>query len=71
MRALGFPAGDLRKPNLNMEGHDLGIGIQVVKDLGLAEKYQFTLPKEIISESNPPAFSSNSETANGPSKCFI
>jgi 4-hydroxy-tetrahydrodipicolinate synthase len=71
MRALGFPAGDLRKPNLNMEGHDLGIGIQVVKDLGLAEKYQFRLPKEIISESNPPAFSSNSETSSGPGKCFI
>ncbi len=71
MKALGFPAGDLRKPNLNMQGPDLGIGIRVVKDLGLAEKYQFTLPKEIISESNPSAFSSNTETSNGPSKCFI
>jgi len=71
MKALGFPAGDLRKPNLNMEGPDLGIGIRVVKDLGLAEKYQFTLPKKIISESNSPVFSSNSETSNGPSKCFI
>jgi 4-hydroxy-tetrahydrodipicolinate synthase len=45
MKALGFPAGDLRKPNRNMEGQELGIGIKVVKDLGLAEKYQFTLPK--------------------------
>ncbi len=71
MRALGFPAGDLRKPNLNMAGHDLGIGIRVVRDLGLAEKYQFTLPKKIFSESNPPAFSSNSETSSGPGKCFI
>lgn len=50
MKALGLPAGDLRKPNLNMEGHDLGIGLKVVKDLGLAEKYQFTLPKEVFSE---------------------
>jgi 4-hydroxy-tetrahydrodipicolinate synthase len=50
MKALGLPAGDLRKPNLGMEGHDLGIGIRVVKELGLAEKYQFRLPEVLVSE---------------------
>ena len=45
MKALGLPAGDLKKPNRNMEEQELGMGLKVVKDLGLAEKYQFTLPK--------------------------
>lgn len=71
MQALGLPAGDLRKPNLKMERQDLETGIEIVKNLGLAEKYQFTLPKEIFSESNPPAFSSKNRTSSEPNKCFI
>jgi 4-hydroxy-tetrahydrodipicolinate synthase len=70
MKALGLPAGDLRKPNRNMERQELGIGIKIVKDLGLAEKYQFRLPKEILSESNPSTFSPDNRTSNKLNKCF-
>ena len=39
--ALGLPAGDLRRPYRNMEGEALKRGLEIVKELGLVEKYQF------------------------------
>ena len=42
-KALGLPAGDLRKPYRNMEGEALKRGIEIVKELGLVEKYQFSI----------------------------
>lgn len=42
-RALGLPAGDLRRPYRNMEGEPLMRGLEIVKELGLAEKYQFSV----------------------------
>jgi 4-hydroxy-tetrahydrodipicolinate synthase len=43
MKALGLPAGDLRKPYRNLEGAELQRGVEIVKQLGLVEKYQFSL----------------------------
>jgi len=40
-KAVGLPAGDLRRPYRNMEGEALKRGLEIVKELGLVEKYQF------------------------------
>lgn len=40
-KAMGLPAGNLRKPYRNMEAEALKRGLEIVKELGLVEKYQF------------------------------
>jgi 4-hydroxy-tetrahydrodipicolinate synthase len=40
-KALGLPSGDLRRPYRNIEGPALNQGLEIVKTLGLSEKYQF------------------------------
>jgi 4-hydroxy-tetrahydrodipicolinate synthase len=40
-KAIGLPAGDLRRPYRNMTGEMLERGVQVVKELGLEEKYGY------------------------------
>jgi 4-hydroxy-tetrahydrodipicolinate synthase len=42
-KALGLPAGDLRRPYRNMEGEALKRGLEIAKELGLVEKYQFSI----------------------------
>lgn len=42
-RALGLPSGDLRRPYRNMDGFALQRGLEIVKDLGLVDKYQFSI----------------------------
>jgi 4-hydroxy-tetrahydrodipicolinate synthase len=71
MKALGLPAGDLRKPNLNMGGQALGLGIKIVKELGLSEKYQFFIQEELIPEHTSHTFSSESTSLSGSNKCSI
>jgi 4-hydroxy-tetrahydrodipicolinate synthase len=41
MRALGLPAGDLRKPLSALEGDALAKGLRIVKELGLDRKYGY------------------------------
>ena len=41
MKALGLPAGDLRKPLSNLEGEALAKGIRIVQELGLDKKYGY------------------------------
>ena len=41
MKALGLPAGDLRKPLSNLEGEALAKGIRIVQELGLDQKYGY------------------------------
>jgi 4-hydroxy-tetrahydrodipicolinate synthase len=71
MKALGLPAGDLRKPNLNMDGQALGLGVKIVKELGLNKKYNFIIPNELIPEDTTETFSSESTSLSGPNKCSI
>jgi 4-hydroxy-tetrahydrodipicolinate synthase len=40
-KAIGLPAGDLRRPYRNMAGEMLDRGVRVVKELGLADKYGY------------------------------
>jgi 4-hydroxy-tetrahydrodipicolinate synthase len=42
-KALGLPAGDLRRPYRNMDGPALKRGVEIVKELGLVEKYGFSV----------------------------
>jgi 4-hydroxy-tetrahydrodipicolinate synthase len=41
MKALGMPAGDLRKPLTGLEGEALAKGVRIVQELGLDHKYGF------------------------------
>ena len=41
MKALGMPAGDLRKPLTNLEGAALAAGIRIVQELGLDQAYGY------------------------------
>src|ERR1700674_708180 len=41
MKALGMPAGDLRKPLTNLQGEALARGIRIVQELGLDKKYGY------------------------------
>jgi 4-hydroxy-tetrahydrodipicolinate synthase len=41
MKALGLPAGDLRKPLTNLDGEALAKGIRIVQKLGLDQRYGY------------------------------
>lgn len=43
MKALGMPAGDLRRPLTNLEGEALMKGVRIVQELGLDRKYGWKL----------------------------
>jgi 4-hydroxy-tetrahydrodipicolinate synthase len=43
MKAVGLPAGDLRRPLRNLEGEALARGIEIVQALGLDRKYDYKL----------------------------
>jgi 4-hydroxy-tetrahydrodipicolinate synthase len=43
MKALGMPAGDLRKPLSNLEGEALAKGIRIVQELGLDRGYGYKI----------------------------
>src|SRR5437764_12720310 len=43
MKALGLPAGDLRKPVTNLEGEALAKAIRIVQELALDKRYAYKL----------------------------
>lgn len=43
MKALGMPAGDLRKPLTNLEGEQLAQGVRIVRELGLDQAYGYQI----------------------------
>jgi 4-hydroxy-tetrahydrodipicolinate synthase len=47
MKAVGLPAGDLRKPLKNLEGEALAKGVRIVRELGLDKKYGFKFGPEL------------------------
>lgn len=73
-RVLGLPAGDLRRPYLNMSGHALREGVEIVKRLGLAEQYGYRVREDLIGDDRPgdPAgASAPAPVATGTGACFI
>jgi 4-hydroxy-tetrahydrodipicolinate synthase len=71
MNAIGLPAGDLRKPNLNMGSQALGLGIKIVKELRLDDKYNFLIPDELISEATSQTIAHESISSSAPNKCSV
>lgn len=47
MKAVGLPAGDLRRPLKNLEGEALLKGVRIVRDLGLDKKYGYKIGPEL------------------------
>jgi len=45
LKAVGMPAGDLRKPLKGLEGEALTKGLRVIKELGLDQKYGWNSPE--------------------------
>jgi len=43
MKALGMPAGDLRKPLTALDADALAEGLRIVADLGLDKRYGYKL----------------------------
>src|SRR5713101_5367014 len=43
MKALGLPAGDLRKPLSNLDGEALAKGVGIIRELGLDKQYGYKL----------------------------
>src|SRR6201994_5012560 len=43
MKALGMPAGDLRKPLTGLEGEALAKGVRIIRELGLDKKYGYEI----------------------------
>jgi 4-hydroxy-tetrahydrodipicolinate synthase len=43
MKALGLPAGDLRKPLTGLEGEALAKGVRIVRELGLDKSYGYKM----------------------------
>jgi len=43
MKAVGLPAGDLRRPLRTLEGDALAQGLRIVRDLGLEERYGYKI----------------------------
>jgi 4-hydroxy-tetrahydrodipicolinate synthase len=43
MKALGLPAGNLRKPLTNLEGEALAKGVRIIQELGLDRKYGYNI----------------------------
>ena len=41
MKALGLPAGDLRKPLSSLDGEALAKGVRIVQELGLDKTYGY------------------------------
>jgi len=41
MKALGLPAGDLRKPLSGLDGEALAKGVRIVQELGLDKRYGY------------------------------
>jgi len=73
-RVLGLPAGDLRRPYLNMSGHALREGVEIVKRLDLAEQYGYRVREDLIGDERPgdPAgASAPAPVATGTGACFI
>jgi len=73
-KALGLPAGSLRKPYLNMTGRALQRGVDIVRNLGLVAQYNFQIDAEDFEdqkEATSPNASADSQAQMESGKCFI
>jgi len=73
-RVLGLPAGRLRKPYLNLTGSALRAGVDVVRRLGLSERYGYRIREDLIGKDAPAEAASAPDAQSaggGTAACFI
>lgn len=73
-KALGLPAGNLRKPYINMTGKALRQGVGLVKNLGLMDQYNYEINEAAIGDRFSPAEKTESDNPSahgGSGNCFI
>jgi len=73
-KALGLPAGSLRRPYLNMTGRALQRGVEIARNLGLVAQYDFQIHEDDFverKEAVPLNASADSQAQMKPGKCFI
>jgi 4-hydroxy-tetrahydrodipicolinate synthase len=73
-RVLGLPAGELRKPYLNMTGQALRRGVEIVQRLGLAEQYGYRIRENLIGEDAAGAVNTAPAAVapqTGSGRCFL
>lgn len=73
-KALGLPAGSLRKPYLNMTGPALQRGVEIVRNLGLVDQYDFKINAEdfeVQADASGPNPPEDSGARMDTGKCFI
>jgi hypothetical protein len=71
---LGLPAGELRRPYLNMRGRALRYGVEAVQRLGLAEQYGYRICEDLIGEDAAGAPNTGPAAIapqTGPGGCFL
>ena len=72
--ALGLPAGSLRRPYLDMTGKALRHGVDIVRDLGLMEQYDYQVDVAAMTGSSDPDEDTVTANQQAPAingKCFI
>jgi 4-hydroxy-tetrahydrodipicolinate synthase len=74
-RALGLPAGELRRPYLGMTGPALQAGVEIVRRLGLDRQYGYTVREDSAGRVAPPAAQRDDSAAAAagasPGACFM
>ena len=71
MKAIGLPSGNLRKPNRNLEGKDIAAGLKAIEKLGLAKKYNYSIPKDIMLDDKEDIRKSTNDSQSGSNKCIV
>jgi 4-hydroxy-tetrahydrodipicolinate synthase len=71
MKALGLPAGDLRRPLRALEGGALASGLEVVRSLGLDGKYAYKIPSGIAAAAESRVQESGAATPSAPQGCVL
>jgi 4-hydroxy-tetrahydrodipicolinate synthase len=54
-RILGLPAGELRRPYLNLTGRALRDGVEIARRLGLVEQYGYLIREDLLGTDQPGA----------------
>lgn len=74
-RVLSLPAGELRRPYLNMSGESLRNGVDIVQRLGLVGQYGFRIREELMGRDDPAAgqnaYPAPGAPEAGSTGCFI
>ena len=75
MKALGLPAGDLRKPLTNLDGEALAKGVRIVQELGLDKTYGYKVKADLgrrgVSATSSPVVPAKAGTQNRPPLGFV